>query len=211
MRRTMARHVRHMLMLLSLLTLLPATSAAGPASGGWQGDPQAGAEVQAAYTKFGAARTYRQRMTLAGQGGTFTQNMEIVVPDRVRMSGMPGSPPNFEIIVIGGETWARGPGVPGGCAKLPAGGARRPNPREGVDHATGATITVARGGPQTVEGTATQLYNLTIEAQGRQTQQKVYVATGTGQLRRIETTSDQGAVTIDYFDFDAPITINAPC
>ncbi len=209
MRRTVPRHVHHMLMLLSLLTLLPATTAAGPA--GWTGDQQAAAEVQAAYTKFGAARAYRQRMTIAGQGGTFTQTMEIVVPDRVRMSGMPGSPPNFEIIVIGGETWARGPGVAGGCAKLPAAGVRRPNPREGVDHPADAKITVARGGPQTVEGTATQLYNLTIEAQNRQTQQKVYVATGTGQLRRIETTSDQGAVTIDYFDFDAPITINAPC
>lgn len=210
MRRPAPRHIRDMLVLIVLLTVLAGTTDAGPAGGTWQGDLQAVAEVQAAYTKFSAARTYRQRMTVAAQGGTFTQSIEFVAPDRVRMSGMPGSPPNFEIIVIGGEQWARGPGIPGGCAKLPAGG-RRPNPREGVDHAADARITVARGGPQTIDGTATQLYNLTIETQGRQIQQKLYVATGTGQLRRIETPSDQGAMTIDYFDFDAPITINPPC
>ena len=209
MRSIVGGQVRDVLALFLVLTLLPAIAAAGPASGGFQGDPQAIAEVQSAYSKFGAARTYRQRMTVAGQGGTFTQTMEIVVPDRVRMIGTQGNV-TFETIVIAQEQWARGPGVPGGCAKIPGVG-RRPNPREGLDHPTDARITVARGGPQTVEGTATQLYNLTLETQGRQTQQKLYVATGTGYPRRIETASDQGAATIDYFDFDAPITINPPC
>ncbi len=205
----MAR-VRDVLALFLVLTLLPAIAAAGPASGGFQGDPQAIAEVQAAYQKFGAARTYRFRMTGTAQGQTFTQTMEIVVPDRVRMIGMQGNV-TFETIVIGQEQWARGPGVPGGCAKIPGGGIRRPNPREGLDHPTDAKITVARGGAETVEGTATQMYNLTIETQGRQNRQKLYVATGTGYPRRIEMSSDQGTVTIDYFDFDAPITINPPC
>jgi outer membrane lipoprotein-sorting protein len=80
-----------------------------------------------------------------------------------------------------------------------------------VDHTDDARITVARGGPETVEGTATMSYNLTIETQGRQFRQKLYVATATGYPRRLEMSSDQGTVTIDYFDFDAPITINPPC
>jgi len=45
----MALRTRDVLTLISLLTLLPTTTAAGPASGGFQGDPQAIAEVQAAY------------------------------------------------------------------------------------------------------------------------------------------------------------------
>lgn len=208
MRRIMALRARDILTLISLLALLPATATAGPATGGFQGDPQAIAEVQAAYQKFGAARTYRMRMTSTAQGQTFTQTMEVVPPDRVRMIATEAN--NTEIIVIGQEIWVRGPGVPGGCAKLPGGG-RRPNPREGVDHPTDAKITVAKGGPETVEGTATQTYNLTIETQGRQSREKLYVATGAKYPRRVERSSDQGTVTIDYSDFDAPITINPPC
>ena len=56
--------------LISLLALLPATATAGPATGGFQGDPQAIAEVQAAYQKFGAARTYRSRMTSTASTST---------------------------------------------------------------------------------------------------------------------------------------------
>lgn len=85
-----------------------------------------------------------------------------------------------------------------------------PNPREAMQQRSDAVIQVTRGGAEVVEGTPTQTYNLTITAQGTTVRQKLYVATATGLPRRVELSSDQGTIVIDYFDYGAAITINDP-
>jgi hypothetical protein len=39
----------------------------------------------------------------------------------------------------------------------------------------------------------------------------MYVARDSGYPVRTETTYPQGSFTIDYFDYDAAITVNPPC
>ncbi len=51
---------------------------------------------------------------------------------------------------------------------------------------------------------------MAVESQGRQTQERLFVATGTGLPRRIEIRSDQGTTVVDYLDYGAQITINNP-
>lgn len=69
---------------------------------------------------------------------------------------------------------------------------------------------MTKGGPETIEGISTQTYTMIVETQGKQVRQKLYVATGSNLLRRIEIPSDQGTTSIDYFDYDTQITINNP-
>lgn len=201
MMRTLAPRAQCATAVLLILVWLSTTAAAGPAAAAYQGDAQVIAEVQAAYQKFRAARSFRSRISVGG----FTQTTEYVAPDRYRIASGEGQQA-VGTVIIGQDMWQSAGGA---CLKRPNAGFR--NPREAVEHPTDAKITVARGGPEVVEGTATQTYNLTIESQGRQARQKLYVATGTGYIRRIEVSSDQGAATIDYLDYDTPITINPPC
>lgn len=193
--------------LTSILSLILATSAAaGPASPVFQGDPQAVSEVQAAFQKFSTAHTWRARITSpAGgtQGGA--QTMDHVAPDRFRMTFSQGGETS-EMFMIGHEAWLKAGAT---CQKLPA-AMPMVNPREAMEHGTDARITVTRGGPGTVEGTSTQTYMLTVESQGQQIREKLYVATGTRLPRRIEVLSSGGTTVIDYFDYDAPIAINNP-
>ena len=189
---------------LVLSLLLPVIVTAAPAGPRFQGDPQAIAEVQAAFQKFGAAKSWRARMS-SPQGGT--QTMEHVTPDRYRMVLTQGNQ-TTEMFIIGNEMWLRQGGT---CQKMPA-AVPVQNPRQYVEHETDTTITVTKGGPETVEGTPTQTYMMTVETRGQQSRQKLFVATGTGLPRRIEVQSQQGTTTIDYLDYDAPITIsNPPC
>ncbi len=64
---------------------------------------------------------------------------------------------------------------------------------------------------RTVEGTPTQTYNVVITAKGKTIRQKMYVATQTGYPRRVEDSGQEGTVVIDYWDFNAAITIEPPC
>lgn len=191
-----------MLMLVVLTAAMELPAGAGPAV---QGDPQAAAEVTAAFQRFAAARTWRARIS-TGQAGV-SQTMEFVAPDRFRTQVSEGGT-TVETFVIGREFWMRAGGV---CQKLPAPMPGMTNPREFEPGSGQSTMTVTKGGVETVEGTATQTYTMTIEVRGTRVHQKLFVATGTGLPRRIEIPSAGGpTVVIDYFDFDAPITINNP-
>ena len=173
---------------------------AGPT---FRGDPQAVAEVMSALQKFGAARSWRSRMT--SPDGTSTAT-EFVAPDRFRMVLSQGNQ-TTEIFIIGRETWTREGGT---CTKLPA-TIPVTNPKDLAEQTGAETITVTRGNPERVDGTPTQTYTMAVESRGTTTRQKLYVATATGLLRRIEAQASQGTLLIDYFDYGAPITINPPC
>jgi len=195
--------IRFVLWLLVFI-LGPAPAAfAAPSGPTFQGDPQAVAEVQAAYQKFGAARTWRAKMTFPGGGGT--QTVEFVAPDRFHMIMNQGGR-TTEMFMIGRDFWMRSGNT---CQKLPA-SMPVANPREMMQSGSQATITVARSGPEAVEGTPTQTYMVTVDAQGTQSRQKLYVASAGGLPRRLEIQSPQGTMTIDYSDYDAQITINDP-
>jgi hypothetical protein len=178
---------------------LPASSA--PAGSTFQGDPQAVAEVQAAYVKFGALRTYRARMGAGGQ----SMVISFVNPDRMSIQMTQG-----EIIRIGGDTWIKASAT---CQKLPAGAPMGPG-RDDVDPTSkrSGTVTVQRIGPETIDGTATMSYAVTaVDSQGTTSRSKLFVTRATSLIRRLETQTKEGPAVIDYFDYDAPITITAPC
>lgn len=90
--------VRLVLFGLVISLILPVGSAAGPAGAPLQGDPQAVAEIQAAFQKFLAARSWRARIkSPAGEEQTF----EHVAPDRFHMVLKQGTQTS-EMFAIGG-------------------------------------------------------------------------------------------------------------
>jgi outer membrane lipoprotein-sorting protein len=188
-------------LVLIFLLILPGAAIAAPGPT-FKGDPQAVAEVQAAFQKFATARSWRARMTSSG----VTTTTEFVAPDRFRMVTTQDNQ-TTEIFLIGREMWTKSGGT---CQKLPA-AVPVANPKELAEQ-TGAdtTITVTKAGPESVEGTPTQTYQLVVETRGNTARQKLYVATATGLPRRIEIQSPQGTVAVDYFDYNAAITINNP-
>ena len=186
----------------TILLLVSLTAIAAPAGPTFKGDPQAISEVGAAYTKFGNAKSWRTRITAEGQVTT----MELVLPDRFRLVITAGAD-RTEITNIGPDQWIKSGTT---CRKSPV-KAPVANPREYIEHSSDTTITVTKGGRETVEGTATQTYTLVVESRGTTTQQKFHVAVGTGYPRRIEMQTSRGPLTIDYFDFDAAIRIDPPC
>ncbi len=191
-------------LLLTIGLVVPVFAVAGPARSAFQGDPQAVAEYTAAYEKFGDARTWRSKMTAPGMQGSVT--FEYVAPDRMRMIIGMGNQ-MIETIVIGNTQWSR---IAGTCNKTTV-KMETQDPREGMRHEADATVQVAKGGAEAVEGTPTQIYNVTITAKGKTVQQKVYVATQTGYPRRLETQGPQGTMITDYWDFNAAIVIEPPC
>ena len=192
--------VRSSVLVLMLSLGVTAGAAAGPAGPSFQGDPQAIAEVQAAFQRFAAAPTYRARMTTAG----VTQTMEHVAPDRFHVL-IPGDQP-AEMFIIGRDSWMRTGGT---CQKLST-AVPSANPREVMEYSADTKITVTRGGPQTVDGTPVQTYIMAVEFQGNQIQERLFVATGTGLPRRVEIRSGQATTVVDYVDYGTPITINNP-
>ncbi|MDQ7849760.1 MAG: hypothetical protein QN152_04560 [Armatimonadota bacterium] len=183
------------------LSLASPVASGAPANLTWKGDPQAVAEVQAAFQKFAAARTWRARMT----SGDSTTTTAFVAPDRFHMTIVQGKE-TTEMFLVGREVWMKSGGT---CQKLPAAPPVK-TPKEMIEHGGAATtITVTRAGREAVGGTPTQTYLLTVESRGTTARQKLYVATTSGLPRRLEIQETPPA-TIDYFDFGASITINSP-
>jgi outer membrane lipoprotein-sorting protein len=189
----------------AVVPLAPVAQAA-PAGQVIQGDPQAIQELNAARQKFAALRTYRARMSMEGRE---VMVMEVVNPDRRRLQ-LPAAPntPASEIIVIGSESWMRA----GTFCRKNTGPAASPAGRDDGDPARSrGNQTVQRGGPESLDGTPTQTYLVSYESEGQQGRLKYYVTPANGMIRRMESSNQQGTVIFDYFDYDAPITITAPC
>ncbi len=204
----MRRH-RHeiALTIVALASLLLAGAATGTRAAPGptiQGDAQAVAELRAIYARFGEAKSWRSRMAFPGPPpGTMT--MEFVAPDRIHMIVNQGGQAG-EYFLIGNTMYVKSGRD---CIKLPQ-RINLPNPREHMQQESDAVIQVTRGGAEVVDGTPTQTYNLTITSQGRTVRQKMYAATATGLPRRLEISSAEGTMMIDYIDFGAGITINDP-
>ncbi|MDQ7859860.1 MAG: hypothetical protein QN174_11280 [Armatimonadota bacterium] len=188
------------------LAAAPAVPAAPAAA--FQGDPAAIAELQAALEKFNALRTWRARMTLAGQSVA-----PIIIssagPDRTQMTIGAGGAVQQMYILEGIGTWVQ-QGTQ--CSRLP-GGTSAPGPsRADADPSARreGTVTVTRGDRQILDGVPTQTYLMTVEAQGRRSQLKYYIDPAITLPKRMEIQSERGTLIFDYYDYNAPIVINNP-
>jgi len=187
---------------LAVCLVLPLRGEAASAGPTFQGDPQAIAEVQAAYQKFIAARSWRARVKTPG---TDAQTMEHAAPDRFHIVVKQANE-TADLVIIGRDFWIR---RGSDCMKSPT-AIPFMNPREVIQQNSDVKISVSKGGAETIEGTPTRTYTMTIEVQGKKTPQKLYVSVATNLPRRVEISTDQGPITVDYFDYDVPIIITPP-
>ncbi len=91
------------------------------------------------------------------------------------------------------------------------------SPPEGASStSSNIEVAAARLGESTIEGATTQGYDLTVteqrQGQSVTTKMRIYVLTDRQVLRRFETFDSSGTTqgTLDYYDYDAPITIELP-
>ncbi|MDR7572202.1 MAG: hypothetical protein QN194_04680 [Armatimonadota bacterium] len=170
----------------------------------WKGDPQAVAEVQAAFKRFAAARSWRSR-TISGEG---TTTVAFVAPDRTHTITVRGGKTE-EVFVIGGQMWTK---TGGSCTKLPI-SMKLPSPGDllSLEPEEPTTITVTRGGVETIQGAVMQTYLVTSVTNDLTTRSKIYVAKTGGLVRRIVNLDETPPSTTDFFDYGAPITIRPPC
>lgn len=210
--------IRAVLLIVMLSVIVSTGVAAGAAGSAFKGDPLVVAEVKAVYKKMASMHTWRARTRHFRAGGLVDTTMvEFVAPDRFHIT-MTRSGRTTEIFKVGKDLWTMSGGA---CRKAP-GSIPTPDPRDWQGPGTDVTITVTRGDRATVDGTPTQTYLLdyevTYKAASGTSKEKLYVATGTGLPRRAERTSSAGSPstsgastsTTDYYDYNAPITINSP-
>lgn len=118
---------------------------------------------------------------------------EFVAPDRQHLIMSQGGQTLGEYFLIGNTMYVKSGRD---CSKLPQ-KITLPNPPEHMQPDPDAVIQVARGGAEAVDGTPTQTYAVTITSQGKTVRQKMYAATATGLLRRLEVSSNEGPLIID--------------
>lgn len=173
-----------------------------------KGDARAWQEVSAAYEKLYKLKTYRVKMGVEGQPGTMVT--EYVNPGRTRtvmaFEGM-----TIESVSVDGKNAYRstraGTAPSAWACSAPPGGAQTPPDPKSVK----GEVTVARIGETTIAGTKTSGYEYVWVVQGQSVKQRLYVA-GDGLPRRLVVLDGAGKpqTTMDYSDFNAPITIELP-
>jgi len=169
-----------------------------------KGDARAWQEVGAAYDRLAKLRTYRVKMKVEGQAMTMV--IEFANPDRTRTL-MQAEGFTMETVTVGSQIQYRM--VPAG-APAPWQCAAPPRMTQTPDDARSARgeVTISRLGEVTIEGVKTQGYDYSWTSQGQTVRQRLYVA-GDGMPKRLVVLDSAGKVqlTMDYYDFNAPITI----
>lgn len=186
-------------MIIVLLAALGATAA--PVV---KGDPKAYAEINAAFDKWLHLKSWRMKGTLP-EGGS--QTGEFVSPDRMHIVMNMGGVVS-ESIVAGKDGRVRQAGGPWQC--LPEQVPIALNPKD-MTEITGE-VTATRGPVLAVDGVQTQSYTYSTNENGKKSNIKLFVALTNGLPKRIQMLNEKGAVeqTLDYFDYNAPITITLP-
>jgi hypothetical protein len=186
--------------------------------------PAAGADARTAlgevFSGWVGVKTFRAR--LAGQsarpGATpIASEMEVVLPDRFRAKMATGGQ-NMEMVFISGTAymklgaspWIKAPtGAPLDLSTL--------DPKRFESDFRGNVSNVRLVGPDVVEGTPTLVYTYDVApAAGAPVKtgpvsSKIWVGVADRLPRRLEVTSPTGEVTnITYYDYNAPITVEAP-
>ena len=101
------------------------------------------------------------------------------------------------------------PGIPAAWQCVPPSQAASLRPQQ---PATPDEVTITRLGESSIEGTRTQGYQYTQVVEGRPVTQRLHVLVETSLPRRLEVMDSGGNITavVDYYDFNAPITIELP-
>lgn len=169
-----------------------------------RGDPAAWAEIQAALVKLQRLSTYRTRTAVLGRPAT----VEIVNPDRFRIKIVGTS--TIEAVIVGKEGRSRVSGGDWRCLTLPN-VLPETNPERWV-----GDVTASKGAIAFIEGVRVQTYSYTLRVGAPSGHYRLYVDVATGLPKRLlvldvkedepETVKSQ----FDYYDFNAPITIELP-
>lgn len=190
-----------------LLVLLAAASAGAQLT--IKGDAAAFQEVQEARKRLHALRSYRTKLTSAGSNSTLI--FERVKPDRSRSIQYLDNL-IIESIGVAGEIRIRmirsgKPGVWECASKKPP-----PQPSRSNPDAKGE-VTVTRLGELTIDGAKVRKFLSVTLLQGVSNRQYVYVLVKDRLVRREERLAprvDKVEHRWDYYDFNAPITIELP-
>jgi hypothetical protein len=206
-------------------------ASASPAAGGAAGaTAPAGAAAPAGdarsalgeiFRGWTGVKTFRARITgsLPGSGAAQTNlQMEVVLPDRVRGTVAAGGA-NMEMIMAGGSTymkmptgqWIKAPGAPIDFGTM--------DPKRYENDFRGSVSNVSLVGPEVVDGTPTLVYQYDVAepaapagAKVGPMHAKVWVGVADRLPRKLEVSGGPGGgtTTITYYDYNAPITIEAP-
>lgn len=175
-----------------------------------KGDAAAWREVMAAYENLGKLKSFRMKMTPVGQtDGAFV--IEKVNPDRTRMLFQSQQGGGIETIMVGNEARTRvttNPPTAWQCNPAPAQAGSEPNPLKAKGE-----VTISRLPDATIDGARTRGYRSTMMFEGKPVQNRIFVLADRGLPRRSEVLDNAGnqvEMTIDYYDFNAPITIDLP-
>ncbi len=168
-----------------------------------KGDAKVWAEIEAVLTRFARVKSYRAKGTM----GAGSMTMEYVNPNRFHIT-MGAGDEGFESIQVGSEIrvrigngqWMCNPG--GQPANVPN---LKPEQMKGEVSAT-------KGPVVPVDGVQSQSYKYTWKSEYISSNFALFVALNTGLPKRMQVLDDKGAAqsTFDYFDYDAPITIELP-
>jgi hypothetical protein len=193
-----------------VLVMLLATAAGAQVT--IKGDAAAWREVMAAHQNLAKLKTYRMKMITTGQTEAFV--IEKVNPNRSRMK-MQTQGVSMETIVVGKETRTRMTGAPG----MPAGWqcqspqAQAGTPGQAPDPVSAkGEVTIKRLPDTTIAGAKVLAYQYTMRSQGPAVSSRIFVLADRRLPRRTEVLDGAGKVqsTIDYYDYNAPITIDLP-
>jgi len=177
-----------------------------------KGDAAAWREVTAAYENLGKLKSFRMKMEPVGQtDGAFV--IEKVPPDRSRVLIQSQQGVGIEMISVGNEVRSRvntGPNqaTPWQCRAAPVQARAEPDPLKAKGE-----VTLSRLPDATIDGARARGYRSTMTFEGKPSHSRIFVLVDRNLPRRTEVLDDAGSkveMTIDYYDFNAPITIDLP-
>ncbi|MGH2348545.1 MAG: hypothetical protein ACRDFT_03645 [bacterium] len=169
-----------------------------------RGDQAAWAEAQAALIKLQRLVTYRVRTTTLGRPTT----IDVVNPDRFRIRIVGTA--TIETVIVGKDTRARVSGGDWRCLSLPS-VLPDMNPEKWI-----GDVTASKGSLAVLEGVRVQSYNYTLRVGGPTGHYRLYVTISTGLPKRLlilevkEDEPESVKSQFDYYDFNAPVTIELP-
>lgn len=175
-------------------------------------DPKA--EVFAAWDAMIAAKSYRARIETSAGDQTFRQSVEMVIPDRMRITGGPGG----DLVITPEGAWIRIPGqdwmeAPPGTAAV----SKQYMSPEFVEQAKAGVKSVEALGDESVAGKPAKTYRIeqTMTMMGieAQTSTKLYVDTASGRPVRQEVDAvsmGRNSRTVQDIEYVSGLEIAAP-